>query len=66
MLLHFLAQTVKLTIRGRNFNNLDFNASGPTLFLIFFLYGYLEDNMTLDDFSWTDTLRVLTINWYKT
>ena len=31
---------------------------GPTLFFIFLLFGYKEDNMmNLDDFSWIDPLN---------
>ena len=33
-------------------NFLELNVPGPTLFHIFFLCGYVEVHMTLDDFSW--------------
>ena len=53
-LVHEKSSRVKLTVRARNLNFLDI--SGPTFFLIFLLYEYVEGHMTLDDFSWTDLL----------
>ena len=35
---------------------LEFNGSGSTSFLIFLLYEYVAGHMTLDNFSWSDTL----------
>ena len=47
----------RTTVNGaRNFNFLELKVSGPALFPIFFLYGYVDGHITFDEFSWTDPL----------
>ena len=57
MWLYFVARKIKLTVRAINLNFLELSVSGPTFFVTFLLYGYVEGHATLGDFSWTDPLR---------